>query len=94
MRNEDFSVLVTLRRLVRFLLIYGLLVSGLLWLLPAAGTFLEARYDALDSAARFALITLLLLIAIGWQLLHNRSEVRDRRLRSARAEEPRGPTNR
>ena len=92
MRNKEPSAFSSLRRLLRFLLVYGLLLGGLLWLLPAAGQFLEARYDALDSAARFALITLLLLIAVGWQLVTLRNASREHRLAAKSAEAPRNPT--
>lgn len=93
MRNEEMSAFSSLRRLLRFLLVYGLLLGGLLWLLPAAGQFLEARYDALDSAARFALITLLLLIAVGWQLLTHRNASREQRFAARSAEVTRNPTS-
>jgi hypothetical protein len=79
MQAEKHPLLASLRRLVRFLLVYGLVLAGLLWLMPAAGLFLQARYDALDSAARLTLIVVLLVTAVAWQIAQYRGALRLRR---------------
>ncbi|MEJ2385517.1 MAG: hypothetical protein P8Y54_14230 [Xanthomonadales bacterium] len=82
MRNERPVTSSALRRLIRFLMAYGLVLSALFWLLPSAALYLQGVYDALDTRARFALISGLLVVAVAWQLGAYRIRSREQGSRS------------
>ncbi len=72
MHEHRDSSPAALFRLLRFLLVYGLVLAVLLWLLPNAGAFLQSVYDGLDAATRYALVAALLATLAGQGLVHYR----------------------
>lgn len=56
-----------LRALLRFLLGYAFVLLALFQLLPAAGRYLEARYDALDGPDKLVLAAVTIVLIAAWQ---------------------------
>lgn len=63
-------------RLLRFVLVYGLLVATLLWLAPMAGLLLEHQYEAMTVTARILAMSGLFAAIGGWQWLSLRQRWR------------------
>lgn len=80
MRNDRYPILAALARLARFLAWYGLALLLLMWLLPSAGTFLQAVYDGLDAPARYALVAALIATLAAQGAAHYRRLRRARRI--------------
>ncbi|NNJ64767.1 MAG: hypothetical protein HKP16_04320 [Xanthomonadales bacterium] len=66
----------SLARLLRFLAWYGIVVALLFYLLPLAGMFLEDRYDALSSVAKFFSIIGFFSVIVAWQVVAQRDRWR------------------
>ncbi len=66
----------SLAKLLRFLAWYGIAVALLFYLLPLAGLFLEDRYDAMSSAAKFFSIIGFFSVIIAWQVVAQRDRWR------------------
>ena len=79
MRPKRESAPAPLRRLARFLLLYGLALFALFRVLPAVALFVQGLYDGMDVLARLALVSSLVVLATAWQVSHFRSRSRERR---------------
>ena len=63
-------------KLARFMALYGGVVATVLYLLPFAGSFLEAQYMALSGTVRLAAVAGFLLVIAVWQALVARDHLR------------------
>ena len=63
-------------RLLRFVFWYSIGVLGLLYVLPAAGVFLEAKYESLGNTARFASVLGFFVVVACWHVLETRDRWR------------------
>jgi positive regulator of sigma E activity len=74
MNGAIVNAWASLLRLARFLFWYAVAVAALFYLLPMVGLFLESRYDALSSAAKFFAVIGFFSVVAAWQAV----AVRDR----------------
>ena len=76
MKKALMELVHSLAKLLRFLVWYGVAVALLFYLLPLAGLFLEDRYDAMSSAAKFLSIIGFFSVVVAWQITAQRDRWR------------------
>lgn len=62
-------------KLLRFLAWYAIAVATLFYFLPIMGLYVEGKYEAMSSVARFAAVLGLFAVIAAWQVI----VIRDRR---------------
>lgn len=63
-------------KLFRFLVWYAIAVAAIFYLLPLAGLFVEDKYDAMSSTAKFFAVLGFFFVIGAWQVLSRRDRLR------------------